>query len=321
MTILLVLGGLAFKIAAVPFHSWAPDAYQGASAPVAAFLAAGSKAAGLAALGRVTLVAYGSAAEVVSVFLAGLAALSIVVGTITLLAQTDMKRLLAYSSIAHAGYAILGLIAGTPAGISATMTYAFFYVFMTLGAFGVVIALGKRGATLDGYRGLAAQRPVAAALMLLFLLSLTGFPPTAGFVAKFVVILSAVRAGHIDARGAGRGLQCGVGLRLHARGRVHVYEGAPGAGPVTLAGGGVRGAYGGRAGHSDRWNLTRQSHVLGGVTMNASNPAMNAGSPVTLRAEVVTSERICRDCSEHCSRRRDHRRDGGAGLNPGEEEP
>ena len=195
--ILLVLGGLAFKIAAAPFHSWAPDAYQGASAPVAAFLAAGSKAAGLAALGRVTLVAYGSAAEVLSVILAGLAAFSIVVGSITLLAQTDMKRLLAYSSISHAGYAILGLIAGTPAGISATMTYAFFYVFMTLGAFGVVIALGKRGATLDGYRGLAAQRPVAAALMLLFLLSLTGFPPTAGFVAKFVVILSAVRAGHV----------------------------------------------------------------------------------------------------------------------------
>ena len=189
--------GLAFKIAAAPFHSWAPDAYQGASAPVAAFLAAGSKAAGLAALGRVTLVAYGSAAEVLSVILAGLAAFSIVVGSITLLAQTDMKRLLAYSSISHAGYAILGLIAGTPAGISATMTYAFFYVFMTLGAFGVVIALGKRGATLDGYRGLAAQRPVAAALMLLFLLSLTGFPPTAGFVAKFVVILSAVRAGHV----------------------------------------------------------------------------------------------------------------------------
>jgi len=197
VAISLVLGGLAFKIAAVPFHSWAPDAYQGASAPVAAFLAAGSKAAGLAALGRVTLVAYGSAAEVLSVLLAALAALSIVVGSITLLAQTDMKRLLAYSSIAHAGYAILGLIAGTPEGTSATMTYAFFYVFMTLGAFGVVIALGKRGATLDGYRGLAAQRPVAAALMLLFLLSLTGFPPTAGFVAKFVVILSAVRAGHM----------------------------------------------------------------------------------------------------------------------------
>ena len=193
----LVTVGLAFKIAAVPLHAWAPDAYQGASAPVAAFLAAGSKAAGLAALGRVGLVAFGSEANVLSVVLLGLAALSILVGSIVALSQTDMKRLLAYSSIAHAGYALLGLIAGTPEGVSATMTYAFFYVFMTLGAFGVVIALGERGENLDGYQGLAAQRPGTAALMLLFLLSLTGIPPTAGFAAKFVVILSAVRAGHI----------------------------------------------------------------------------------------------------------------------------
>ncbi len=129
--------------------------------------------------------------------LVGLAGLSIVVGSILALSQTDMKRLLAYSSIAHVGYALLGLIAGTPEGTSATMTYAFFYVFMTLGTFGVVIALGERGENLDGYQGLAAQRPGTAALMLLFLLSLTGIPPTGGFAAKFVVILSAVRAGHI----------------------------------------------------------------------------------------------------------------------------
>ena len=157
----------------------------------------GSKAAGLAALGRVGLVAFGSEADVLSAVLLGLAALSILVGSVVALSQTDMKRLLAYSSIAHAGYALLGLIAGTPEGVSATMTYAFFYVFMTLGAFGVVIALGERGETLDGYQGLAAQRPGTAAIMLLFLLSLTGIPPTAGFVAKFVVILSAVRAGHM----------------------------------------------------------------------------------------------------------------------------
>ena len=193
----LVTVGIAFKIAVVPLHAWAPDAYQGASAPVAAFLAAGSKAAGLAALGRVGLVAFGSEADVLSAVLLGLAALSILVGSVVALSQTDMKRLLAYSSIAHAGYALLGLIAGTPEGVEATMTYAFFYVFMTLGAFGVVIALGERGENLDGYQGLAAQRPGTAALMLLFLLSLTGIPPTAGFVAKFVVILSAVRAGHI----------------------------------------------------------------------------------------------------------------------------
>jgi NADH-quinone oxidoreductase subunit N len=193
----LVAAGLAFKIAAVPLHAWAPDAYQGASAPVAAFLASGSKAVGLAALGRACLTAYGSETRILSVILVALAALSITVGSIIALAQTDMKRLLAYSSITHAGYALLGLIAGTSEGASATMTYAFFYVFMTLGAFGVVVALGQRGEQLDGYRGLAAQRPGTAILMLLFLMSLTGIPPTAGFVAKFVVILSAVRAGHI----------------------------------------------------------------------------------------------------------------------------
>jgi NADH-quinone oxidoreductase subunit N len=159
-------------------------------------LAAGSKAAGLAVLGRVSMVAFGSEAQVLSVLLAGLATLSIVVGSLIVLVQTDMKRLLAYSSIAHVGYALLGLIAGTPEGTSTTMIYAFFYVFMTLGAFCVVIALGERGENLDGYRGLAAQRPLTAALMLLFLLSLTGIPPTGGFVAKFGVILSAVRAGY-----------------------------------------------------------------------------------------------------------------------------
>ena len=202
----LLAAGLAFKISAFPFHAWAPDAYQGASAPVAAFLAAASKAAGLAALGRVCLVAFESEGRVISAILIGLAALSIIVGSIIAVAQTDLKRLLAYSSIAHAGYALLGFISastegatGTVAaeGVSATMTYAFLYVFMTLGAFGIVIALGERGESLDGYEGLAAQRPGTALLMLLFLLSLTGIPPTAGFVAKFVVILSAVRTGHL----------------------------------------------------------------------------------------------------------------------------
>ncbi len=192
----LVAAGLAFKVAAAPLHAWAPDAYQGASAPVAAFLAAGSKAAGLATLGRVCLVAFGSESHVLSVVLACLAGLSIIVGSVLAVSQTDMKRLLAYSSIAHAGYALLGLIAGTAAGTSATMIYAFFYVFMTLGTFGVVIAMGERGEILDGYAGLAAQRPGTAMIMLLFLMSLTGIPPTAGFAAKFVVILSAVRAGY-----------------------------------------------------------------------------------------------------------------------------
>jgi NADH-quinone oxidoreductase subunit N len=193
----LVAAGLAFKIAAVPFHAWAPDAYQGASAPVAAFLAAGSKAAGLAALGRVCLVAFAPEHRIWSDILVGLAALSLTVGSLLAVSQPSMKRLLAYSSIAHAGYALLGLVAGTPEGAAATMTYAFIYAFMTLGAFGVVVGLGQRGEELMGYHGLAATAPGTAALMFLFLLSLTGIPPTAGFAAKFAVILSAVQAGHI----------------------------------------------------------------------------------------------------------------------------
>ena len=201
----LLGAGLAFKIGAFPFHAWAPDAYQGASAPVAAFLAAASKAAGLAVLGRVCLVAFESEARVMSAILVGLAALSMIMGSVIAVAQTDMKRLLAYSSIAHAGYALLGFISATSEGAltttpsygaEATMTYAFLYVFMTMGAFGVVIGLGERGESLGGYEGLAAQRPGTALLMLLFLLSLAGIPPTAGFAAKFVVILSVVRAGH-----------------------------------------------------------------------------------------------------------------------------
>jgi NADH-quinone oxidoreductase subunit N len=195
--IALIVGGLAFKIAAVPFHAWAPDVYQGASSPVAAFLAAGSKAAGIAALIRVCLVAFAPEQRILSDILVALAALSLVIGSLVAVSQSNVKRMLAYSSIAHAGYALLGLVAGTPEGASATMTYSFVYAFMTLGAFGVVIALGERGEDLVGYRGLAATSPVTAGLMFLFLLSLTGIPPTAGFAAKFSVILSAVRAGYI----------------------------------------------------------------------------------------------------------------------------
>src|SRR4030095_5883039 len=156
---------LAFKIAAVPFHAWAPDVYQGASAPVAAFLAAGSQAAGLAAFVRVCLVAFAPEQRIWSEILVGLAALSMVVGSLLAVSQSNMNRLLAYSSIAHAGYALLGLIPGTPGGASATMMYAFVYSFMTLGAFGVVVALGERGEDLVGYQGLATTSPGTDALM------------------------------------------------------------------------------------------------------------------------------------------------------------
>jgi NADH-quinone oxidoreductase subunit N len=237
--VVLVVVGVSFKIAAVPFHAWAPDAYQGASAPVAAFLASGSKAAGLAALVRVCMVAFGPEHPLWSSLLTGLAALSIVVGSLVALSQTDMKRLLAYSSITHAGYALLGLIAGTPEGASATMTYAFVYAFMTLGAFGIVVALEGRGERLSGYHGLAKTNPGAAALMFLFLLSLTGIPPTAGFAAKFAVILSVVAAGHVGL--AVLAVVCSViSAFFYLRVAVYMYmtdpEGeAPGRFPATVS--------------------------------------------------------------------------------------
>ena len=148
-------------------------------------------------------------------------------------------------------------IAGTPEGASATMTYAFVYAFMTLGAFGVVIGLGQRGEDLVGYRGLAATAPGTAALMFLFLLSLTGIPPTAGFAAKFGVILSAVRAGHIGAGGPGRGVQRGVGVLLPAGRRPHVHDGAAGIGAGTSSCAGVCSTRGRRAGHDCRRDLSR----------------------------------------------------------------
>ena len=141
------------------------------------------------------------------------------------------------------------------------MTYAFLYVFMTLGAFGVVIALGERGETLDGYQGLAAQRPGAALLMLLFLLSLTGIPPTAGFAAKFVVILSVVRAGHVWL--AVLAVVCSVvAAFVYLRVAVLMYMKEPQEpAPSRFPGGGVRGTCGGRAGHDDRGHLPRHRHA------------------------------------------------------------
>jgi NADH-quinone oxidoreductase subunit N len=237
--VVLVVFGVAFKIAAVPFHAWAPDAYQGASAPVAAFLASGSKAAGLAALVRVCMVAFRPEHSLWSSLLVVLAALSVAVGSLIALWQTDMKRLLAYSSISHAGYALLGLIPGTPEGASATMTYAFVYAFMTLGAFGVVVALGSRGERTSGYYGLAKTNPGTAALMFLFLLSLTGIPPTAGFAAKFAVILAVVGAGHVGL--AVLAVVCSaISAYFYLRIAVYMYmtepEGeAPGRFPATVS--------------------------------------------------------------------------------------
>jgi NADH-quinone oxidoreductase subunit N len=195
----LVVVGFGFKISAAPFHMWAPDVYEGAPTSITAFLSVGSKIAAFAALGRVLSVAFRPVPEMWTTLLMGLAVLSIGLGSILALTQTNIKRMLAYSSIAHAGFALLGLIAGGREGLSAMMVYLIIYGLMNLGAFSVVIALRSdsvAGENLEDFEGLAHAHPIVSALMLVFLFSLVGIPPTAGFVAKFSVFMAVVRAGH-----------------------------------------------------------------------------------------------------------------------------
>src|SRR5207253_6774218 len=188
--IVMTLVGFAFKIAAAPFHLWAPDAYQGAPVPSAAFIASGSKVASFVVLGKIVLVglapAQGGAGWHAMLpgwapVLAALAALSIVIGNLVALAQSNVRRLLAYSAVAHAGYTLLGLVAGGRDGFSATLFYTTVYAFTLVGAFGVVALVRSEtgGDDVKNFSGLAAQAPLLAACMAIFMFSLAGIPPLA----------------------------------------------------------------------------------------------------------------------------------------------
>ena len=197
--IVFFIVALGFKVALVPFHMWAPDAYEGAPTPVTAFMSVAAKAAGFAALGRIFLLAFEPTYTFWFKLLVPLAVLTMFGGNILAVVQTNIKRLLAYSSVAHAGYILLGILAGTKEGLSASMLYLFIYAFMNVGAFGVVVLLQKEkgvGESIFDYQGLAKLYPLPAFFMLLFLFSLTGIPPTAGFVGKFYVFRSIVQAGY-----------------------------------------------------------------------------------------------------------------------------
>ena len=196
----LLIVGFGFKVAIVPFHQWAPDVYEGAPTTIAAFISAGPKAAGFAAFLRIFMEALPNLQVEWSGVLIVLAMLTMTVGNIVAIAQTNIKRMLAYSSIAHAGYVLIGLAAANNEGISSAMLYLLIYCVMNIGAFGAVI-LAK---TADGesllisdYAGLGLRKPLLAMFMTVMLLSLAGFPPTAGFVGKFYIFKSAVQAGHI----------------------------------------------------------------------------------------------------------------------------
>lgn len=200
VAVILVVAGLAFKIAAVPFHMWAPDVYEGAPTPVTAFLSVGSKAASFAMLLRIIVVGLPSMAEEWRTLFYALAVLSMTAGNIAALTQTNLKRMLAYSSIAHAGYLLIGLVAATPRGISATLIYLAVYALMQVGAFGVLVLMRRgdsAGDEIDDLNGLFHRQPVAAVAMLVFLLSLGGIPPTAGFMGKLWLFGAAVEAGYI----------------------------------------------------------------------------------------------------------------------------
>lgn len=197
LAVILVIAGMGFKIAAVPFHMWAPDTYQGAPTPITAFLSVGSKAAAFAVLLRLFLTSLASVPGWIFL-LSVLALLTFAVGNLAALLQTNVKRLLAYSSISHAAYILLGLIAGKEyGGVAAAGGYLLIYTFMNFGAFTVLILLRRRGIAgeeIRDFNGLVHTNPGIAVMMLIFLLSLAGIPPTAGFIAKYMVFAAIIKA-------------------------------------------------------------------------------------------------------------------------------
>src|SRR5262245_9838414 len=186
----LLIVGLGFKVSAVPFHMWTPDVYQGAPTPVTAFMAAATKAAAFAALLRLFTMAFPQYRDDWRPIVWVLAVLSLLIGSIAAVVQNDVKRILAYSSIAHAGYILMGVYAATPRGREAALLYLFVYAFMTIGAFAVLTIATQTGDdkhALDDYQGLALRRPVLGGLLIFFVLAQAGIPLTGGFIGKLEV--------------------------------------------------------------------------------------------------------------------------------------
>jgi NADH-quinone oxidoreductase subunit N len=197
-TVLLAIG-FAFKVSVVPFHMWTPDVYQGAPTAVTAFMSAGTKVAGFAAFIRVFMTGLQPLTWDWTPVVWVLAAVTVVVGSVLAIAQTDVKRMLAYSSIAHAGFVLIGVSAASHAGIRASLFYLVAYAAMIAGAFGVVMLVagpGEERTSLVSYRGLYRRSPLVAGLMTVFLLSMAGIPPAAGFIAKVGVFSAAIASGH-----------------------------------------------------------------------------------------------------------------------------
>jgi len=199
LAFVLVAVGLFFKVAAVPFHQWAPDVYEGAPTPVTTFVSVASKTASFALLLRLFLFGFGASQDTWLYLVAGTAVASLTWGNLAALTQTNVKRLLAYSSISHVGYVLLGLVAWNETALTGIGYYLLAYVFMTAGAFAVLVVLRQKGLIgeeLDELNGLYQRSPAAAVLLLVFMLSLAGIPPTAGFMGKYFIFLSLIQTHH-----------------------------------------------------------------------------------------------------------------------------
>ena len=197
--LILLVVSLAFKVAAVPFHMWAPDAYSGAPTPISLFISVASKAAAFAMMIRLLFVAFGPMEASWTALLAVISVATMTFGNIAAVTQDNVKRMFAYSSVAHAGYALMGVVAGTKYGITAAMFYLFAYTFMNIGAWGMIVLFRRQGATCDrveDFAGLVHRSGWAAAAMTIFLLSLGGIPPTLGFLGKWYVFGAAIDAGY-----------------------------------------------------------------------------------------------------------------------------
>jgi NADH-quinone oxidoreductase subunit N len=194
-----IAAGLFFKVAAVPFHQWAPDVYEGAPTPITAYVSVASKTASFALLLRLMTSVFGGSQATWLYLVGGVAIASLTWGNLAALTQTNIKRLLAYSSISHVGYILLGLVAGNETGLTGMVYYLIAYAFMTIGAFAVVIVMRQRGLigdNLDDLDGLYQRSPAAALLLLIFMLSLAGIPPTAGFMGKYFIFQSLIETHH-----------------------------------------------------------------------------------------------------------------------------
>jgi NADH-quinone oxidoreductase subunit N len=201
--VIALAAGLFFKVAAVPFHMWAPDVYEGAPTSVTAFLSTGSKAASFALYARIFIVALGDMRADWAPLLGLVAAITIMVGNWAAVTQQNSKRLLAYSSISNAGYLLLGLVAGNEYGYLGLIIYLFVYTLMNMGAFGVIISLRRRGIigdNVDDLTGLGQKAPALAAMMAVFMLSLGGLPMTGGFIGKYFLFGGLLQRGNTDGK-------------------------------------------------------------------------------------------------------------------------